>query len=97
VEINRAINNNVDPAHDVHVLPVNNLIFDVATSKDDSNIEKYGGVLGSKLFIDATVKWSRHPRQERWGGARVAPVEPPPSADVEKVKKRWAKYGFGQY
>jgi len=95
--INRAINNNVDPAQDVHVLPVNNLIFDVATSKDGSNIENYGGVLGSKLFIDATVKWSRHPRQERWGGARIAPVEPPPSEDEEKVKKRWAEYGFGQY
>ncbi len=97
VEINRAINNNVDPAEDVHVLPVNNLIFDVATSKENSNIEAHGGVLGSKLFIDATVKWRRHPRQERWGGVRVAPVEPPPPADVEKVKKKWAEYGFGDY
>ncbi len=97
VEINRAINNNVDPAQDVHVLPVNNLIFDVATSKERSNIEAYGGVLGSKLFIDATVKWSRHPRQERWGGARIAPVEPPPPGDVEKVKNRWTEYGFGRY
>jgi len=97
VEINRAINNNVDPAEDVHVLPVNNLIFDVATSKENSNIEAHGGVLGSKLFIDATVKWRRHPRQERWGGARIAPVEPPPPGDVEKVKNRWTEYGFGQY
>jgi UbiD family decarboxylase len=97
VEINRAINNNVDPAEDVHVLPVNNLIFDVATSKENSNIEAHGGVLGSKLFIDATAKWRRHPRQERWGGARIAPVEPPPSEDVEKVKNRWNEYGFGEY
>lgn len=96
-EIVRAINNNTDPAEDVHVLPVNNLIFDNAMSKESANIEEYGGVLGSKLFIDATVSWKRHPRQERWAGARVAPVEPPPPADVEMVKKRWAEYGFGDY
>jgi 3-polyprenyl-4-hydroxybenzoate decarboxylase len=66
-------------------------------SEADTNIEEYGGSLGGKIFIDATLNWKRHPRQERWGGARTAPVESPPAADVEKVMSRWAEYGFGEY
>jgi UbiD family decarboxylase len=94
-EIIRAINNNVDPARDTHVLPAHNLIFDGAMSETNGNIEEYGACLGNKLFIDATVDWKRHPRQEKLGGARVAPPEPPITEDVEKVKGRWAEYGFG--
>lgn len=93
-EVIRAINNNVDPAEDVHVLPVHNLIFDAAMAEKDTDIEEYGASLGNKLFIDATVNWKRHPRQKEWGGARMQPAEPAPAADVEKVKKRWAEYGF---
>jgi len=93
----RAINNNVDPAEDVHVMPVDNLIFDAAMAEKDTNIEEYGGSLGNKLFIDATVNWKRHPKRKEWGGARVQPAEPAPKADVEKVKKRWSEYGFGEY
>jgi 4-hydroxy-3-polyprenylbenzoate decarboxylase len=96
-EVLRAISNNVDPNEDLHVLPVNNLIFDSAMSEADTNIEEYGGSLGSKIFFDATLNWKRHPRQGRWGGARTAPVEPPPAADVAKVRRRWAEYGFGEY
>ncbi len=90
-----AINNNADPASDIYIFPTGRTMVDNAMRPMDVNASDYSGSMGNKMLIDATCNWTRHPKQEKWGGARQAPAEPPPAEDVEKVKKRWAEYGFG--
>lgn len=94
VAVIAAVNENVDPARDIHVFPTQNANIDTALSSEDSDPYEYGVPLGNKLLIDATVNWIAHPRRAEWGGARVPPREPRPAQDVEKVEKRWKKYGF---
>ncbi len=89
-----AINTNVDPARDIYVFPTQRTLVDTAMSAEASNAHEYGGTLGSKMLIDATCNWTAHPRQEKWNGARQAPVKAPPKKDIDKVRKRWKEYGF---
>lgn len=89
-----AIYANADPARDLYIFPTQRNLVDTAMSMADSDAHAFGGTLGNKMLIDATVNWIAHPRQERWGGGRRAPWEPPPKDDVEKVAQRWKEYGF---
>ena len=89
-----AIYSNADPKRDMYVFPTQRNLVDTAVSIADSDALGFGGTLGNKMLIDATVNWIAHPRQAKWGGNRRAPTEPPPREDVETVKKRWREYGF---
>ena len=93
----------VDPGRDVHIVPINNAYIDSAVRYTD--MYGSGAQLGSKMIIDATLKWARHPTNDEWGadkgiftkGARTAPHEPIPQAEIDKVKRKWSGYGFEKY
>jgi len=90
-----AITNNCDPVNDVYIIPTNAGVVDSALSDDGLDVHKYGSTLSSKMIIDATVDWIRHPMKEEFGGARVPTPEPRPQADFDEVKAKWEEYGFG--
>ena len=90
-----AITNNCHPVDDVYIFPTNTGVVDAALSDDGLDVYKYGSTMSSKMLIDATVDWVRHPMKEEYGGARVAAPEPRPQVDFDEVKARWEEYGFG--
>jgi len=90
----QAINDNVDPARDIYVMPMERAIVDRALPPEALDEELYGIGLGNKLLIDATVNWVAHPKRAEWGMKRVPTKDPPSPEMVEKVSKRWEEYGF---
>lgn len=95
-QVQAAIHNFADAENDYVVYPMRaGCPGDPALSVEDQDEMVWGGGLGSRLLIDATVSWISHPKRPEWDGARTPPdatVNPPEI--VELVNRRWQEYGF---
>jgi len=86
----------VDPEKDLVVFPMNlGTSADPALAIEEGVDMRYGAGLGSKLLIDATLDWTTHPVNEKWGGRRLPPncIEHFPGL-ADLVEKKWQEYGF---
>ena len=95
-ELVSAIHANVDPAKHLIVFPMDmSSPADTSLSSETADETSYGAGLGSKLLVDATIDWATHPKRAEWDGKRVSPrCTEPPLELAERVKKKWAEYGF---
>lgn len=95
-QVQAAIANFADAEKDYVVYPMHaGCPGDPALSRDKQNEAMWGGGLGSRLLIDATVSWPDHPIRPEWGNRRTPPsaiVNPPEL--VERVRRRWREFGF---
>ena len=91
-----AIQTYVDPAQDIIIFPENlGSSLDVAIAHKDRDELTYGASLQSKLLIDATINWTRHPIRKEWGNRRLPPTCTEQLPEIEKlVASRWREYGF---
>ena len=91
-----AVAHYVDPKEDLVIFPDSRIsVLDVSVPEEKKEDLVYGGAVGSRVLIDATISWNRHPVREEWNNNRY-----PPNCgrglpeDEELVQKRWKEYGF---
>jgi len=91
-----AVSMHVDAAKGIVVYPMQvGTVVDQSLSSDEQDELEYGDGLVNKLLIDATVDWTKHRRDEYWGGRRLPPDSNMPFPGMpEQVQKRWKEYGL---